>query len=538
MKRVLLSVFVLASLLSVLDAAPFQTLGMLRTPDAYVLPHKAAEILLVGYYRDVAKPSYVDPDMSDKKIVPYGMLGVGLGDRVELGFFGGDKVYYFNAKLKLIQETLRIPQVSVGVDNVLSPVNRHRAQDWTPANAADWDYSDHPDKVDYEYWSPYLVASKQMVFGGVNWMFNLGVGSNRFTGQVPRSRLFNGIFYSIELSPFKNFFIQGEYSGHDFNAGLKYNIGNFGIKVAGQAIEDLAKDNGYEENLRLALGVSYLFDKYAKAKRRPDMRELAKIDDELLPDDEIVIEPDEIEIVTPDTEIVGPEVVVETPVVETPEVVAETPVVETPEVVVETPVVETPEVVVETPVVETPEVVVETPVVETPEVVVETPVVETPEVVVETPVVETPEVVVETPVVETPEVVVETPVVETPEVEVVVETPVVETPEVEVVVETPVVETPEVVVETPVVETPEVVVDITTNPDVTGPVTGEITLGGLEFTDVPGTNLVIQGGTYRELSPEVKELLDELKQLRVEREKAQKALSDLRKWLDEQKQKK
>ena len=58
--------------------------------------------------------------------------------------------------------------------------------------------------------------------------------------------------------------------------------------------------------------------------------------------------------------------------------------------------------------------------------------------------------------------------------------------------------------------------DITTNPEVTGPVSG----------------------TYRELSPEVKELLDELKQLRVEREKAQKALSDLRKWLDEQKQKK
>ncbi len=67
------------------------------------------------------------------------------------------------------------------------------------------------------------------------------------------------------------------------------------------------------------------------------------------------------------------------------------------------------------------------------------------------------------------------------------------------------------------------VCNITTNPKY-GPVTGEITLGGLEFTDVPGTNLVIQGGTYRELSPEVKELLDELKQLRVEREKAQKAL--------------
>jgi len=426
MKRVLLSVFVLASLLSVLDAAPFQTLGMLRTPDAYVLPHKAAEILLVGYYRDVARPTYVDPDMN-KKIVPYGMIGVGLGDRVELGFFGGDSVYYLNAKLKLIQETLRIPQVSIGMDNILSPVNRHRAQDWTPANAADWDYADHPDKVDYEYWSPYLVTSKQMVFGGVNWMFNLGIGSNRFTGQVPRSRLFNGLFYSIELSPFKNFFIQGEYSGHDFNAGLKYNIGNFGIKVAGQAIEDLTKDNGYEDNLRLALGVSYLFDKYAKAKRRPDLRELAMIEDE------IIIEEPDIDIIEPDVVVTEPEVVVTEPEV----------VVTEPEVVVTEPEV----------------------------------------------------------VVTEPEVVVTEPEV--------------------------VVTEPEVVV-----TEPEVVV---TEPDTEGGVTGEVSLGGLQFET--GGDIAVEGGTYKELSPEVKDLLDELRQLREEREKAQKALLDLRKWLEEQKQK-
>ncbi|MCB5229499.1 MAG: YjbH domain-containing protein [Candidatus Cloacimonetes bacterium] len=285
MKKVLISVFVLSVLFGSLSAAPFQTLGMLRTPDAYVLPHKAGEILLVGYYRDVAKPSTADPDRS-KGFYPYGMLSVGLFDKAELGFFGGDKVYYFNAKLKLIEETLKIPQVSVGLDNMLSPVNRHRAQDHTDPN--EWSYANHPDKTDYEYWSPYIVASKQVVIGGINWIFSLGAGSNRFTGQVPRSRVFNGIFYSVNFSPLRNLHFQAEYSGHDFQAGVKYDIGKFAIKFAGQALEDLYKTNGYEDNLRLALGVSYLFDKYATSKRMPDLRELAQADDLILTDDALV----------------------------------------------------------------------------------------------------------------------------------------------------------------------------------------------------------------------------------------------------------
>ncbi|MDZ4182370.1 MAG: hypothetical protein U1B83_05795, partial [Candidatus Cloacimonadaceae bacterium] len=307
MKKVILSVIVLAAMLSMVEAAPFQTLGMLRTPDAYVLPHKAAELLLVGYYREVARPTTANDDQDG--FVPYAMLGAGIFDRAEIGFFGGDQIYYMNLKLKLIQETLKIPQVAVGMDNIFSPVNRHRAQDWTPANAPEWEYSDHPDKADYEYYSPYIVASKQAVIGGISWMFNLGVGSNRFTGQVPRSRIFNGTFASIELSPFRDFAIQGEYSGHDFNAGIKYTYKNFGFKVAGQAIEDLAKNNGYEDNVRVAFGLSYLFDKYATAKRRPDLRQYAKdqdLEDIQVADlDEPIIGTDDIEVaVIPPADIV------------------------------------------------------------------------------------------------------------------------------------------------------------------------------------------------------------------------------------------
>jgi hypothetical protein len=84
------------------------------------------------------------------------------------------------------------------------------------------------------------------------------------------------MFASIEFSPFKDFFIQGEYSGHDFQAGIKYTYNNWGIRFGAQAIEDWAKDSAYSGNRRFALGISYLFDKYATAKRRPDILELAR----------------------------------------------------------------------------------------------------------------------------------------------------------------------------------------------------------------------------------------------------------------------
>lgn len=258
---------------SLLEAAPFQTLGMLRTPDAYVLPHKAAEFLLVGYYRDVALPVVNDG------FSPYLMAGVGIMDRVELGLFVGDKVddampYFLNLKVKVLQETMKLPQVAVGLDNILSPVGETSIEDLATTD----DFYSHPDKADYEGYSPYAVASKQAVVFGLPWMFNLGLGAHRFTGQVSRSRVFNGIFASAEISPLNNLFIQGEYSGHDFNAGLKYAYKNWGFRVGAQAIEDLAKDNGYEENLRVAFGISYLMDQFAEAKRnegRPSLWQYA-----------------------------------------------------------------------------------------------------------------------------------------------------------------------------------------------------------------------------------------------------------------------
>ncbi|HOY84671.1 MAG: YjbH domain-containing protein [Candidatus Cloacimonetes bacterium] len=337
MKKVILSVIVLAAVIGMIEAAPFQTMGLLRTPDAYVIPHKSAQLVLAGYYRNVERPSYVDPDKNGLNF--YGMLGVGLFDRVQLDFFGGDYVYFLNAKVKLLQETPKIPQIAVGMDNILSPVNRRRAQDykpyyyWDPEQEAvihsslrdslNLGWIDHPDKTDYEYFSPYLVASKQVVMGGIDWMFNLGIGANRYIGQVDRSRWFSGLFASVEISPWDNFAVQGEYDGKDFNAGLKYSIKNFGIRLGAEAVEDLAKGsegNGYENNLRIALGLSYLFDRFSdkNASIRPDLGLYATnigTEPVIVPTEPVAVattetgQPAEVAIVTPGTQLPTPGIV-------------------------------------------------------------------------------------------------------------------------------------------------------------------------------------------------------------------------------------
>lgn len=334
MRKIVFSVIILAALIGIMEAAPFQTMGLLRTPDAYVIPHKSAQLVMVGYYRNVERPIYVDPDKNGLNF--YGMLGVGLFDRVQMDFFGGDYVYFFNAKVKVLEETPKIPQIAVGMDNILSPVNKSRAQDYRPiwdpsagdsgeyVNPPGIDWADHPDKTDYEYFSPYIVASKQVVMGGVNWMFNAGFGANRYTGQADRARWFSGFFTSVEISPWDNFAIQGEYDGKDFNAGLKYSYQNFGIRLGAEAVEDLAKGsegNGYENNLRIALGLSYLFDKYSErgASVRPDLSLYAKASDlepQIAPNAEVVVstttepkKPVEVAIVTPGTQLPVPGIV-------------------------------------------------------------------------------------------------------------------------------------------------------------------------------------------------------------------------------------
>jgi len=273
MKKVILSLVVIVALFSCLEANPFTLPGEMRAPDAYILPHRAGKVQLTSYIRkETSKPN---TDFEGKF---FGLMQVGFLNRLELGLMYGDKVTLGNVKVKLIDETVTYPQLAVGIDNLFSKIGKDfQAEGYTPPS----DMIGNPDNAYYEKNSFYVAASKQTVVRGLaefipefSTVVSGGIGFNRFKGQVPRSKQFEGVFASAEVSPHPNVIVQGEYDGHNINLGVRYNLtlsspNDFSIKLGYLGFEEsLKKDN---PNHRLALGFSYVYDKLSDARKRPIM---------------------------------------------------------------------------------------------------------------------------------------------------------------------------------------------------------------------------------------------------------------------------
>ncbi|PKN80993.1 MAG: hypothetical protein CVU48_00220 [Candidatus Cloacimonetes bacterium HGW-Cloacimonetes-1] len=265
MKRIVLSLLAVIALFSCLEATPFTLTGELRVPDAYVLPNKAAKFQFNSYIRkEQSTPK------TDFEFIPSGMLQVGILNRVELGVMGGDNMYWMHAKVKIVEETVSVPQVAIGVDNIAS-----KARENSRIIPVTDDLYGNPDRCYYEKNSFYAVASKQTVLRGLfgiqelSTVLSAGFGRNRFVGQIPLTKKLEGLFFSAEFSPNAKMTFITEMDGHNINLGAKYNIKNFSVKLGYLGLEESLKDDN--PNHRISLGLSYLFDKYADARRRPSM---------------------------------------------------------------------------------------------------------------------------------------------------------------------------------------------------------------------------------------------------------------------------
>ncbi|MFO7660074.1 MAG: hypothetical protein R6V77_04105 [Candidatus Cloacimonadaceae bacterium] len=258
MKRKLLLCMILFVIASAAYSVPYSTIGYLRAPDAYVLPHKAAEFTFTNYLRRVEN-DFVE--LPDYEYIPMGMVNVGLFNRVGISAWGGDKLAFANLKLMLVGETPLIPQIAIGIDNLFSPVK----EDALEIEQGE-DYYDNPDKSFYEKNSPYIAITKAAVLRNMTGLklletfITAGWGMNKFKGQVEIARRFEGIFGSITVKPHKDLSITFENDGFNLNAGAAYSYKKFAFKISYVAIEE-------QENNRFGLSVSYLFDKYADPKR-------------------------------------------------------------------------------------------------------------------------------------------------------------------------------------------------------------------------------------------------------------------------------
>lgn len=258
MKRAFLLCMIIFMIASTAYTVPYSTIGHLRAPDAYVLPHKAAEFTFTNYLRRVENDF---DELPDYEYIPMGFVNVGLFNRVGISAWGGDKLAFANLKLMLVAETPIIPQIAIGIDNLFSPV-KEDALDIEQGE----DYYGNPDKSFYEKNSPYIAITKAAVLRNMTGLklletfITAGWGMNKFKGQVDIARRFEGIFGSITVKPHKDLSITFENDGFNLNAGAAYSYKKFAFKISYVAIEE-------QENNRIGLSVSYLFDKYADPKR-------------------------------------------------------------------------------------------------------------------------------------------------------------------------------------------------------------------------------------------------------------------------------
>jgi hypothetical protein len=253
----------LALALTVLQAVPIGNLGNIRVPNAYVMPGNMLTLSYGNYFAADdwhSSSTFVNTSTLDHKYNYYwdGMVNFGIMNRAEVGFVASDHgLYCGNAKLKILEETVRLPAVTIGADNLFSKVPAEK-------NLEKWDNIWEP--YMYERNSIYGAITKSSVVRGLGFanyletVITLGAGNNRFIGQNEITHKLKGVFLALEVKPSPAWSIIGEMDGFNLNAGIKATFMNFNAQFSMLQLEQY-------QSLRFGLNVGYTFDKYVTTKR-------------------------------------------------------------------------------------------------------------------------------------------------------------------------------------------------------------------------------------------------------------------------------
>lgn len=255
---------ILVSVLCILQAIPIGNLGNIRVPNAYVMPGNMVTVSHVNYFsaNDWHSPNYNNITYLQSHKYQYtwdGMINVGIMNRGELGFVAAEHgVYCGNAKLKILEETVRLPAITIGADNLFSKVPKEAP------NAARWENIVEP--CMYERNSLYAAITKSSVVRGLGFInyletiITIGAGTNRFRGQNELSHKIDGVFVGLEVKPTPMWSVIAEMDGFNLNAAGKITYKNFSGQLTMMELEQF-------QSLRFGMNVGYTFDKYVTTKR-------------------------------------------------------------------------------------------------------------------------------------------------------------------------------------------------------------------------------------------------------------------------------
>ncbi len=307
-KAFLTGSILLFSIVSIVSAVPFTTMGFMKVPDAYVLPANMAELSFSGYTYN----EHGDPDKalgSDRLPDEWNFasafaLNFGIMDRAEIGIvynmmpkidwatrdtagtviYQKDKIenniFSANVKLNLMKETEKYPAISIGVENLFSESNIDSIYKEKFDSDEDWFVNNDMD--DYRENSFYITATKAAVLRGlpkIEFMevyWTLGVGFGRFKGPSDDKRALNGVFVALDSKLSENLRLVLEEDGYCINAGIQYDIGNISTKLGIYRIDELVTWNS---NPRVSFSLQYTFDQLSNktaADKRPKISEIER----------------------------------------------------------------------------------------------------------------------------------------------------------------------------------------------------------------------------------------------------------------------
>jgi hypothetical protein len=254
MKKPILVIIVLF-MMQFLIASPYSSENSLGIRTAYILPHKMFDVTLTGRY-------YQTEADREEGLFYGGTFNFGIKNRVQLGLMAmNEDLITANFKVAVTHESMRIPAVAIGLENIFSDIK------YTNPGS----HTDLPSPFQYVKMTPYFVASKTAVIRGLplantlETTLNIGLGSRGYDTRGEYDKYMMGFFGGLQLRPAKGLTLIGEMRGMNFNGGLSYEFGNLKTTVGLIQIEDALKDVA---SMTADFALTYTFDSLSEVKMK------------------------------------------------------------------------------------------------------------------------------------------------------------------------------------------------------------------------------------------------------------------------------
>jgi hypothetical protein len=272
--RILVTILLCTSAVQA-GSLPFSRPGLIDIPTATVLQH--TEIELGGSFTAF---SYENADsISESDFAVAGHLEVGLFNRGQIGItWLGSAGLSGNARVIVIRESIKVPAIAVGCQNITGEKNYEFFRD---SNDSLYTYEEN------QNFAAYIVLTKNLDYlSGIPMCINLGFGIGRFMQGKNAdfdgiSNPVRGLFGGIDYHPVRNVSLMLEWDGRDASIGAEYTLNsNVRFLFAASELEQLVisdrNQSDVMQNVKISIGAEFTLGPFLNRTTLEPFEELSQ----------------------------------------------------------------------------------------------------------------------------------------------------------------------------------------------------------------------------------------------------------------------